>query len=56
MDPNRTLTDADIEALIKAVEEKFYGNLGKGLWSIFWKFAIAAMIAIAAYGSYSKHG
>jgi hypothetical protein len=51
----RTLSDADIEAMTTAferrMEERFYNNLGKGLWGIIWKAVLVAAIAIAAYGA-----
>lgn len=46
----RQLTDADIEAILTAAEKRFYLNLGRGIWSIVWKVALAILIAIAAYG------
>ena len=51
----RSLTDADVEAIVAKGEEvllaRFYGNLGKGLWSLVWKAALLAIIAVAAYGA-----
>lgn len=52
----RTLTDADIEAIVKQAEAafiaRFYSDLGKGVWGILWKALIMAAIGIAAYGGY----
>lgn len=52
---DRTLTDADVEAIVAKGEQvilaRFYNNLGKGLWSLFWKAALVAIIGIAAYGA-----
>jgi len=51
----RTLSDADVEAIAEKVletwEAKFYGNLGKGLWSVLWKATMAVLIAVAAWGA-----
>ena len=53
-DQARTLTDADVKAIAETVldewEERFYHNIGKGLWGIISKAAIALLIALAAYG------
>jgi hypothetical protein len=51
----RTLTDADIDAIVNKAEEvilsRFYRNLGKGLWSMVWRAIVVAIVAIAAYGA-----
>lgn len=51
----RTLTDADIEAIVHKAEEvilsRFYRNLGMGLWSMTWRAVVIAIIGIAAYGA-----
>jgi hypothetical protein len=51
----RTLTDADIDALVAKFEERamnnFYKNLGKGLWAMFQKAFITVVVLIAAYGA-----
>ena len=56
---SRALTSADIEALADALEKKltdrFYNNLGKGLWSLMWKGCILAGLALAAYGAAKEH-
>lgn len=49
----RTLTDADIDALEERFVQRFYSNLGKGMWSLAWKGAVLILLALAAYG-YSK--
>jgi hypothetical protein len=50
----RTLTDADIDAIVNKAEEvilsRFYRNLGMGLWSMAWRAIVIAVIGIAAYG------
>jgi hypothetical protein len=57
MGTNRTLTDEDVEAIAEVMtarlEEKFYKNLGKGVWAMFQKVAIVVIVAIAAWG-YSR--
>lgn len=51
----RTLTDADVEALTEALRQKwiraFYQDLGKGVFALVWRAVVVAMIAIAAYGA-----
>ena len=42
----RALTDADIEALAKALKTEFYTNLGKGVWSLVWKVIITALVGV----------
>ncbi len=52
---NRLLTDDDVKAIADALEqrivERFYSDLGKGVWAAVWKAAIAILIAFAAAGS-----
>lgn len=52
---DRTLTDADVEAIATALKQKvveeFYRDLGKGFWSIAWKSFVAILVGIAAYGA-----
>lgn len=50
----RSLTDADIEALLEAAEYRFYRNLGKGFWDVLWKAIIVLLVGLAAWGSYHK--
>lgn len=56
----RTLTDADVQAIVSAFErrmtEKFYRDLGKGLLGLAWKGLLGAMLFIAAYGAYRGNG
>lgn len=51
----RNLTDDDVKALADELEnrlaDRFYGNLGRGLWALAWKAVIGAMLGIIAYGS-----
>ncbi len=55
---DRTLTDADVEAVAAALEkrltEKFYADLGRGVWAYARKAFVVVVLAIAAYGAY--HG
>jgi hypothetical protein len=58
-DQARNLTEADVEALAAALEDRltnrFYGNLGRGLWGLAWKAVLVAVAGIAAYGSLKGH-
>ena len=53
---HQALTDADIDKIVngleKKLEQRFYINLGKGIWAFVWRAAIAALLALAAYGHY----
>lgn len=55
----RTLSDADVEAIANALEErivkKFYLDLGKGVFDVVWKVLVGGLIMIAAYGAVGKH-
>lgn len=51
MNDERKLTDADIQALAKALKNEFYTNLGRGVWALAWKAIVVAVIALSAYGS-----
>lgn len=57
---DRTLTDADVQAIVAAFEarmtEKFYRDLGKGLLGLVWKGLLGALLFIAAYGAYRGNG
>lgn len=49
----RTLTDADAEAIAAALErrvtKRFYEDLGRGLWAWVWRGVVAGLIGFAAY-------
>lgn len=51
----RTLTDEDIEAVADALEDRivnrFYKNLGRGVFGLAWKGLVTAAIALSAYGA-----
>lgn len=55
----RTLTEADVEAIASALEaklvKKFYLDLGKGVWDVAWKVIVGGLIALAAYGALGKY-
>lgn len=50
--PPRTLTDADIDAIVDAMRNKFYRELGKGVWSHLWKLIVTGLIGLLIYGHY----
>lgn len=51
-----TLTDADVDRIVKKLESKllgrFYLNIGKGVWSLLWKGAIVGLLILAAWGKF----
>ena len=51
----RTLSDADVDAIANALEqrvvERFYGNVGRGVWGLAWRAIVVTIAAIAIYGS-----
>lgn len=51
----RSLSDGDVTAIVDALEarltDKFYRDLGKGLWGLVYKAIIASLVFIAAYGA-----
>ncbi len=53
-DSGRQLTEADVDAIVagleERLEERFYQNLGKGLWGVVWKVAMGLLLLLAAYG------
>lgn len=55
----RQLSDADVTAIVDALEErltdKFYHDVGKGLWGMVWKSFVGALVFVAAYGAF-KYG
>lgn len=52
---DRRISDADVEAIAEAIREKmmerFYSDLGKGVWGWMKKIIITAIFALAAYGA-----
>lgn len=55
---NRTLTDADLEALsdllIEKIERKFLLNIGRGVMKYVWAAVLGVLIYLAAAG-YKPH-
>lgn len=51
----RNLTDADVKALADEMESRmvnrFYGNLGRGVWGLAWKAMVLTAVGLAAYGA-----
>ncbi|MDR7257767.1 hypothetical protein J2X47_001947 [Sphingomonas sp. BE270] len=58
MTGQRTLSDADVSAIVdgleKRITEKFYRDIGKGIWGLLWKAILSAALIIAAYGAMSN--
>lgn len=57
---HRMLTDEDIDAIADVLEvrlvERFYSNLGQGVWGLAKKGIIMALLALAAYGAFTEIG
>lgn len=51
IEEQRTLTDADIEAISEKLIGQFYQNLGSGVWALVWRGLILLLISIAIYGA-----
>lgn len=55
MTHDRLITDDDVEAIAAALEkrmaDKFYKDLGKGVWGVVWRTAIIILLVLAAYGA-----
>jgi hypothetical protein len=55
MPEERKLSDDDVRAIVDEMEqrmtERFYGDIGRGVWAVVWKAIIAALVLVAAYGS-----
>jgi len=53
---DRALTDDDVKKIVDCLEDRleqrFYINLGKGIWAFVWRASVAALLAFAAYGHY----
>lgn len=52
---DRNLTDDDVEAVAAALEKRlvnrFYRNLGSGVWGLVWKAVVVALCGIAVVGA-----
>lgn len=55
MSDDRLISDADVTAIVDALEtritDKFYRDVGKGIWGMVWKAILGSMLFIAAYGA-----
>ena len=51
MDDKRNFTDADIEALVAALRNNFFQNLGRGLVDLAWKGILYIAIGLSLYGA-----
>ena len=53
---DRSLTEADVEAIVDSfenrMEQRFFVNLGRGIWAFVWRAAIAGLLMLAAWGHY----
>lgn len=53
--PDRHLTEADVQAIVDAMEVKltkrFYTNIGKGVWGLAWRAVVTLLLLLAAYGA-----
>jgi len=47
----RTLTDADVEAILNAFEKKLYLNIGKGFLNGLWKALVTMALGVYALGA-----
>ena len=51
----RCLTDADVQALADELENRlvnrFYKNLGRGVWSMVWRALVFVLVGLASYGA-----
>lgn len=56
----RTLTDADVEAIVTKIlqrwVESFYKDLGKGIWERAKQVLMLGIVALAAYGAMKGGG
>lgn len=53
---DRSLTDDDVKKIVDCLEtrleQRFYVNLGRGIWAFVWRAAIAGLLVLAAWGHY----
>ncbi len=60
IEDERNLTDADVKALSKQLADdfqtRFFGELGKGVWGIFWKALVAVMLIIVGWQVHRSGG
>jgi len=54
-DTPRNLTEDDVNAVVDELErrivERFFSNVGKGVWQLLWRALVALMVLLAAYGA-----
>ncbi|HEX4327028.1 MAG TPA: hypothetical protein VH105_09420 [Burkholderiales bacterium] len=54
-DTPRNLTEDDVIAVVDELErrlvERFFSNVGKGVWQLVWRALVALMVLLAAYGA-----
>lgn len=55
MNESRNLTEDDVIAVVDEMErrvvERFFSNIGKGVWELVWRALVLAMVGLAAYGA-----
>jgi len=53
--PTRNLTEDDVHAVVDELErrivERFFSNVGKGVWNLVWRTLVVLMVVVAAYGA-----
>ncbi len=47
---DRTLTDADVDAVLDRAFERLRSNVGSGVLSLAWKGVVIGLIALAYWG------
>lgn len=56
---DRNLTDADVDAVVDGLYEKFRGslatNVGNGVLSLLWKGLLIVIVLLALYGVNGAH-
>ena len=54
----RAMTDEDVRAIVDLLEErltnKFYLDLGRGVWGLAWRAVVAVVVLVAAYGGFTR--
>ncbi len=52
---DRNLTEEDVGAIVDEMErrmvERFFSNVGKGVWNLVWRALVVLMAVVAAYGA-----
>ena len=55
----RTLSNADVEAIVDALQQRvvqnFYRDLGRGVWGFVKKALLIVLLTLAAYGAGRSH-